>query len=780
MTVANVSYSTNSYRVNISAEVTPANIMSGVNTAITALGWTSFDTVSNSVPGSGSTSAFSPMYTYVYRVLNADGVTYKYFIIRWDTVRMCFYTSTCESWNASTHVATNESWTQAGGFPQHYDLKDCFIWVGGTARHLVIWPFVKSEPGMWAGVFEFERAVPEDTVANNAPCWAWTNSIMIGTPYGKAANTVSKIMYAFPRTPDGLTGAAAAQVYAPVTSRGMFPPSYPQGTIAISVDTNLLHLASYYNLGYGWDSSTNKAFASPVSVDAITKSMPFGRTYNLSVTKQLGSYLDTTALTVDTTGGWVASSGSTVDCAVLPMNGGPESIAQVYGVNRNSTPVPSATTTTGHNKLIAIGDNVWACNQEGIYTWPMASGSVTPSIVYANSVNLGVHDIVFDGYRTIYGSTYFGVVKIDTETLAVTTLNLVGSGTGLTVTTTASGGAITAATLSVAGSAYISGGTGTAFFTISGGTIPALCSIAVTAGVPSGAITVVYGGTGYTTSGTAVSTTPMQGGSYLAIDAKYLYVTSRQVMTLPTVTMVLLSSFTANAGLYTNGTALAFAAAWGTPVSDYNGTVYVASQNGTAASAQTMRMASFVADTGTVSYNVANLLVTTTSSTPYNPCSYWIDPVSGTIYFIVSASGSGTMYRITAALVSVASATFTTASNISSYRVSNNADYLGDLAIVPHRGTFFVFPKGRYSTGSFNSRILLNDPSNATPGNSTYISVSTNQSINSYIMGDAVNIIIVTGPRIIFSSSNNLYYSNNSYTLNNLQSGNSGRLLLRA
>jgi len=251
-------------------------------------------------------------------------------------------------------------------------------------------------------------------------------------------------------------------------------------------------------------------------------------------------------------------------------------------------------------------------------------------------------------------------------------------------------------------------------------------------------------------------------------------------MTLPTVTMVLLSSFTANAGLYTNGTALAFAAAWGTPVSDYNGTVYVASQNGTAASAQTMRMASFVADTGTVSYNVANLLVTTTSSTPYNPCSYWIDPVSGTIYFIVSASGSGTMYRITAALVSVASATFTTASNISSYRVSNNADYLGDLAIVPHRGTFFVFPKGRYSTGSFNSRILLNDPSNATPGNSTYISVSTNQSSNSYIMGDAVNIIIVTGPRIIFSSSNNLYYSNNSYTLNNLQSGNSGRLLLRA
>ena len=1019
MTVTNTSYSTNSYRVNITNELSSANILSGVNTAITALGWTSYDTVTNSVPGAGTSNAFSPIYTYVYRAPNNDGTgtgltvnttvsggvvtaatvnaagsgylssgtgtltftiagggvpaiatigvtsgvpagtitivsggtnyttgtavatypyTWKYFILRWDVSKQQFFTSACEYWNNVTHVATNETWSGAGSFPQQYDLKDCFILVGATARHLVLWPFIKSEPGMWAGVFEFERVVPEDTVGNGAPCFAWTNSVMIGTPYGKTTGTISRIMYAFPRTQDGFTGAAAAQIYAPVTNRGMFPPSYPQGTLSISVDTNLLHLASYYNLTYGWDTSTAKAFASPISVDGISKAMPFGRTYNLSTTKQIGSFLDTTTLTLDTTGGWVASTGTSADCVILPMNGGTEIGSITYGANKMSAPVSTNAMTTNVSKMVVIGDNVWACAQEGVYTWAMSAGTVTPTLVYASNVTFGVIDIVFDGARSIYASTYFGVAKIDTETLAATSYVFPnGAGSGLTVTTTVTGGAVTAATVTAAGTGYLGQTSGTLYFTIPGQTgLPALCSISLTtAGATTGAVTVQYGGTGYT-AGTALPTAVMMGGGYLSLDNKYLYVTQRFPALQPTICSlaIMTASFTAtisgttmtvsavaignlaigqtvtgsgvtansviialgsgtggtgtytlsqsstvstgvsmsatmstalnygasftvnttvasgavtaaainaagtgylgglsgtlyfqiaggtglaiasaavtngavtgtpvilSAGygysgsltgvatvalpaLYTSPTALAFVSVFGVPVPDYNGTTYAATQNGTSASAQSMRLVSYAADNAASSYNVANLVVTTTSSTPYNPTSFYIDPTAGTIYCIISAATTGTIYRVTTALVSAASASYTTAATTGcqSYRVANNLDYFGDLAVVPFRGLFYIFPKGRSTTSTYNSRVLLSDPTNATAGNPTYLQQSVGQAINTNVMGDSFNHLVTNGPRVIFSYGSNIYYSNNAYTLQNVQAGNAGRLLLRA
>ena len=144
MSVANTLYSTNSYRVNISNELESNNIIAGVNTAITTLGWSLYDSVPQ--------TTYSPMATYVYRVLNADSTTYKYAILRWNTLLLNFNLSSCEDWNTSTNVPTNESWHNAGMFYQGYDLKDCFIFVGATSRHLVVQPFIRNEPGLWSAI----------------------------------------------------------------------------------------------------------------------------------------------------------------------------------------------------------------------------------------------------------------------------------------------------------------------------------------------------------------------------------------------------------------------------------------------------------------------------------------------------------------------------------------------------------------------------------------------------------------------------------------------------
>lgn len=421
MTVTNTSYTTNSYKVSISNELSSANIITGVDTAITALGWTQYDTV--------AASGNNPIVTYVYRALCADATNYKYFIIRWDTLQRRFWTSICESWDTSTNVATNESWTNAGGFYQGYDTKNCFIFVSGTARHLVIWPFIKNEPGLWAGVFEFERVAPEDTTVGAFPCYAWTNSLMIGTPWGKSATgTVSTTMFAFCRTPDGATGAAAAAAYAPVTYRGMFPPAFPSGSISISTDANLLHLASHYNISYGWDVS--KTILSPVSVDGIADSIPFGRAYNLGVSKPMGNALDTVYTNIDSTGGWPSASGSSTECILLPMNGGYEGdaayasgqLAATYGASPTSGSV-------SFSKCISIGDTMWIAAADGIRTWNMDGGNATTTtLIYSNAS--GVTDIIFDGERTVYGAISTGIVRIDTETLASTVLttNVTGGG----------------------------------------------------------------------------------------------------------------------------------------------------------------------------------------------------------------------------------------------------------------------------------------------------------------------------------------------------------------
>jgi len=430
MAVANTQYSTNSYRVVVTNELDSNTIIAGVNTAITTLGWSLYDIV-------GQTT-YSPMATYVYRVLNADAVTYKYAILRWNTLLLNFNLSACEDWNTTTNVPTNESWHNAGMFYQGYDLKDCTIFVGATARHLIVQPFIRNEPGLWSAILEFERVAAEDLSQNSAPCFAYTNSLMFGTPWGQTANNVpSRYMMAFPRTPDNQTGAYAARVYSPVTTRGMYPPYYPSAntgnTGANSViivgthDGNALHLGSFYNtLGtWGWD--PGKAVVSPVTVDHIFKSMPFGRIYNAGITKPVGSQsLDSTYINADSTGGWPTSTGSNTEFLAFALNGGSETeYANTLGRLSVSW---SNNVSIVYGAVLAIGNTVWAAANNGVWTWDMNAGANTAAIQRVVRTD-GVVDIMFDGLRSVYGTTSNGIIQIDTETYA-TNVNIAASDLG--------------------------------------------------------------------------------------------------------------------------------------------------------------------------------------------------------------------------------------------------------------------------------------------------------------------------------------------------------------
>lgn len=419
MSVSNTAYSTNSYKITIANELDSNTIIAGVNTAITTLGWSLYDAIDQ--------TTYSPVATRIYRVLNADGVTYKYAILRWNTLLLNFNLSACEAWNETTHVATNETWHNAGMFYQGYDLKNCEIFVGATARHLVVQPFIRNEPGLWTAILEFERVAGEDIAQNTAPCFAYTNSLIFGTPWGQTANnTPSRFMMALPRLADGQTGVYAARAYAPVTTRGMYPPYYPSANVAntgansvafVSThDGNALHLGSFYNtIGtWGWDAT--KAVVSPITVDHIFKSMPFGRIYNAGITKPFGSQtLDSTFINADATGGWPSATGSNTEFLAFALNGGSETeYANTLGRLSVSW---SNNTNMIMGSCLAIGNTVWAAANNGVWTWDMGSGANTTATQrYINSN--GVIDIMFDGLRSVWGTTNNGIIQIDTETYA--------------------------------------------------------------------------------------------------------------------------------------------------------------------------------------------------------------------------------------------------------------------------------------------------------------------------------------------------------------------------
>lgn len=789
MSVTTSSYTTNSIQIISNNESTSTNIISAANAAIVQLGWTQYDVI--------TTTAFSPITTYVYRVINADATTYKYFIIRWDTVKLIFYTSTCQSWDTGAHLPTNESWSGAGAFGQSYDILTSSILVSATNRHIMMMNYINGQPGMWSGVWEFERIASEDVAGT--PCYAWTNSLMVGTPYGQTVNTIaSNMMFAFPITPDGVTGSAAANIYAPVTNRGMFPPSFPQVGIQPGVtspalgstDPNLLHLGSYYNVTYGWNSLAT--VVSPISVDATTKSMPFGRAYNWGVTKPIGAALDTTTVLGDATGGWPSGTGSTTTYLILPMHGGCEADAAYASGKSIITTGTAGTSILG--KPIQVGTNIWLAASDGIRTYDINAGQGGTTTLRAPNAN-GIYDIVYDGQTTVYGSTSNGIVKIDCNTFSTASITTIAAGTG-----------------------------------------------------------------------------------YLGIDQKYVYATSRTASTTPSVYMISRSAFTVNAGAATLGTAVTVATGFGTPVPSYTGTVYVATQSGSA-SANIMRLASFTADNGTQVATVTNprnaLAVVQTDC----PTGLYLDYISNRLFCAVSTATSGSIYEIAAPSmvtagvvatfgtitggtlytngtynnvtltlssgpaattypvvnITVAASTVTAVTLVAGFggtgvatttvftipntsiggsgsgfsipvstlataptfttgatgatlqshmALATTSDYRGDLQFVPFRGTHIITTRqpGR-NQASYASKVNFIHPTATTTGTSKQL-ISTATAITSYPggYGSAMssNGVYLVGTNWVAAGNNYIAVASNNFNMTNIGGNQSGRILVKA
>lgn len=691
MAVTNAQFATNSYKISITNELTGSNnVIAGVNTAITTLGWQLYDSIDQ--------TTYSPIVTRVYRVINADGNSYKYAILRYNTLRLRINLSTCESWNTSTKVPTNESWHADGCFYHGYDLRYSSIIVNATERHILLQCYILDEPGHWAGIFEAERVAGEDVSANSAPNYFYTNSLMFGTPWGvegnRTANT-SQVMMAFPRTPDGQVDYFAASVYAPTTSRGMWPPYYPSGNVGNTsantvynisgMDLNNLHLGSWWlNIGsgafgqtnsasisttggiWGWDAS--EVPMSPVSIDAIRKHMPFGRVYDISITRPMGGQLDSTYFTCNTAGGWVDTTGSNTELLIMPLNGGFE---QYYSNNYNvitgvsSPPVVSGSginvfwsNNSGvvYSAITAVGNNVWAAANNGVWVWNQNGGANSgANLVWFNSN--GVFDIMYDGLRSVYATTNTGLIQIDTESFATN--------------------AITSATMTSQG-----------------------------------------------------------GCAYINMDNQFIYATNRTSSVQPYCHMVYRSNNTVAPNTITLAASVSLnvASGWNTPMPDYQGFVYLSNAPGTTSSQQKRMLVANVqgANSTVIGLNTGQAnttqpwYATAAHVATFEYDNLWFEYNSNRLYHFQILSGSGyvneystdktfTLIANNAQLAVGFGAMAGPQCQLAYYHTSATQDYRGELNIIQHRGAFHVQPRypGRsINTGTmcFINRFVLHHP----------------------------------------------------------------------
>lgn len=750
MSVTNTQYATNTYRITVVNELVDSNnVIAGMNTAITTLGWSLYDSIDQ--------TTYSPIVTRVYRVLNVDGTSYKYAILRFDTLKLRINLSCAEDWNATTNVATNESWHADGCFYHGYDLRNSIIYVNATARHMMIQTWILNEPGHWAGVFETERVANEDVSSNTVPCFFYTNSIMLGTPFGIEGNrfsNTSSVMMAFPRTPDNYTNEYAASIYAPMTSRGMWPPYYPSGNTGnigmnavyttANTDSNNLHLGSWWlNVGagvyefsggasaplgaiWGWDAS--EIPISSISVDAIRKHMPFGRVYNVGVTKPIGAnQLDTTYFVANTSGGWPDNTGSNTEFLLMPLNGGLEQ----YISNNYMSAIQPFVTNSGvgaswsnnagavYSTLTAVGNNVFAAANNGVWVWNQGAGTNTSAnLIYFNSNS--VLDLMFDGKRSIYATTNTGLVQIDTETYATNTI-------------------------------------------------------------------------------TATAMTDQGGCAYLNMDNQFIYATNRTSNTRPYCHMIYRSNNTVapNVIQMAASVALNVASGWNTPMPDYSGFVYLSNSPGTTTATQKRMLVANVdgANSTTAGFNsgVANTTqpwYTTaahTANSEYDNIFY--EPFSNRLYHFLSnaTTAAGNVayvieyandkaFTIIANTVTLGTSFGVTRGGISQlgyYHSTAAVDYRGDLNIVQHRGQFMVqykFPGRNINTDTplFCSRFVLHHPA-PNPSNTNKIAGLLSKTFETT---NTVSAAVGTALATDLKNASNFTYTNGIRVFNNIHLGN--------
>jgi hypothetical protein len=150
-----------------------------------------------------------------YRALNADGTTYKYIVLDYNTAGYILF-KVYTSWNSGTHSGTNVAYlSDQTGYAQRIDITNGgSLYMSVRAAAFVMQSSNGSSTGAGAcGVVEISRDNAEDT-GGTPYVWINTSLMLDATPGGTIG------IVAYPASPQGNTGSAASAATFMITDFG--------------------------------------------------------------------------------------------------------------------------------------------------------------------------------------------------------------------------------------------------------------------------------------------------------------------------------------------------------------------------------------------------------------------------------------------------------------------------------------------------------------------------------------------------------------------------------
>ena len=436
-------------------------VIDKINTCITDLGWTLYDTALSTEPPAGARITDQCFITKVYSAPCVDGDTpsTKYMILRFDAPRQYFYMSCCESWNTTTKVPTNECWTQNRGFPIPLGTNHYVLYIFASARYCVTVPVIRGEQGLWQGIFEFQREAFDDN-ASKAPCFGYTNGVIFGSPFysltsnlsgnpGAEPNSIVRnnvLPFWVPRLVTGEVGLAAVKNTSLFVAGHNFPPGsnfiprYSNNAAANTLTYNYGQgLASIFGTSiYRANSNIYSVFLPKVSSVNSNSSFRAGRIYGINIAQSpLGNVLDTYQIPLEGNTGSFNTAGSNTTCYALNITGGSQftcgtnTIASgllsdrlrfEYVTNEYSP----ANVAHFYDGVIVRGKYIYLTCGNTTVGYPQLKKYDIDTETWSNITLPGSGDsLVYDGGNNIYVSTNVGITRVNVDNnLLIANLNM--------------------------------------------------------------------------------------------------------------------------------------------------------------------------------------------------------------------------------------------------------------------------------------------------------------------------------------------------------------------
>lgn len=396
MSVTTTQVGTNTVQLTLSGETSSTNFITALDTAITSNGWSQVD--------------ISNPYNRVYSAVNADGSTLKYIGISIDPGCLQIRTTSYESWNATTHVGTNEVWTWNRAGVMSYNFNYCDVLIMINPRWLILQTFVRGQVSCWAGVVELAREAPEDTIGAGYPCWCWITSAAAMTQLPNAGNITTTAVIpcvSFPRTRGGLTGISAS------SGTSLQTPYTRFGAAAI-LGQPFASLTSYVT--YAWD-TTKKIIHSVRPVVGTTEQ--HGRMFGLKLTYNIGSPYNRVSVPVDSNYGYSASGTNTshwVLGGVPALTIGPGLIGATVNYPQGSVTTTTVNLGSGAviNAVEPVGLYYYIATATGVFKIDNSSTTPTSLGVLSGTSGKIYNSITYDNDQYVYAAGPDGVYRIDT------------------------------------------------------------------------------------------------------------------------------------------------------------------------------------------------------------------------------------------------------------------------------------------------------------------------------------------------------------------------------